>query len=167
MLQLITDWRRAVGGMFLILTILQSGMWLRGTFVVDIWIFKGRLLDHFVDSGEGCVGWTTYTPSNSSDKSFEWETANAYNFTPWWRDRNRCEITSYLERDGFSRGSATRNDSRIAQKAEFLRLPYWSLVMPSALIASLLIVWSHRMSVRTKTNGVKTDGQPAVSGPKK
>jgi hypothetical protein len=138
-------WRRKVGTVTLGMALGFSGLWVRSLSVRDIAAWKHIHAEFRIRSFEGTLGWQRLAPPSSNTWT-GWQSQTNFKgdfFDPWSTFEGFDVILWRWDWLGFSLGSALLDEPevpRINPEIVVFIVPYWSIVIPLALLAAYLLL---------------------------
>jgi hypothetical protein len=145
-------WRRKVGCVTLMMACVFMAGWMRSTSVVDEFSFLDRTkYDVYCDSSRGCIGWVFINDKRRPSNTSLW---NKLRSMIWMTNPNPIDVFNGAEwqfrRAGFGSGKYFY-DVNTPFDGTVITVPYWSIVVPLALVSANLLLSESRQSIPKKS----------------
>jgi hypothetical protein len=139
-------WRRKAGCITLAIACVLLAGWMRSLIVIDIYSTAGKTPESLV-SGLHIIAWWSNDFGRDTDYGIRapggWTTISSTHWKKGLHPHDLDRIQWHWRFLGFGYGDDIRPDYMMTYRY----IPYWSLVIPLALLSAYLILWQPRKRV--------------------
>jgi hypothetical protein len=140
-------WRRKVGCVTLMMSLVLMAGWIRSTYCEDVLMLTNWPRRTAVDSLSGSLYWSTWEdPQERLRHSpiIHWDRIDAL--------RVREPVTAEMIQEAVSNSVTNFKRDVVSPKVINISIPYWSITIPLTLLTAYLILWKPRKRLQSAKN---------------